>query len=241
MELAHIKEELVTANRILAREGVIDSFGHVSMRHPTIPDHFLLSRSRAPQQLTADDILEFAFDGHMVTASAAKPYAERFIHAAIFECRPEVMAVVHNHSPSVVPFSVTPRKIGPIMHMCAPIGNDVPCWDIRHKFGDTNMLVTNQAIGRDLADALGQRNAALMRGHGCVVVGRSLREAVFTSVYMEINARMLMQALALDPDVTYLTDGEIEAIATGRSSFAIDRAWENWCHRAGRPFVAQRD
>ncbi|MBL8379956.1 MAG: class II aldolase/adducin family protein [Burkholderiales bacterium] len=235
-------DELVTANRILAREGVIDSFGHVSMRDPADPRRFLLSRSRAPQQVEPRDIMRFALDGSVVGDDAAKPYAERFIHAAIYERRPEVLSVVHTHSPSVVPFTVVSRRMRPIMHMCAPIGSDIPCWDIRHRFGDTNLLVTRLEIGHDLADALGERNVALMRGHGCVVTGRSLREAVFTAVYMEVNAAMLTQALALaegPEDIVYLSEGEIEAISKGRSSFGIDRAWENWCLRANRPFFAQ--
>lgn len=237
-DAAPILEDLVTANRILANEGVLDSFGHASVRHPQAADRFLLSRARAPDMIEADDIMEFTLDGASVGREPGKPYAERFIHAALYAARPGVQAVVHNHSPSVIPFSVTNRKMRPIMHMCAPIGNDIPNWDIRDKFGDkTNLLVTDLEMGRDFAQCLGHRTVALMRGHGSTVVGRSLREVVFTSIYMEINAGLLIQSLSLG-DVVYLSDGEIETITKGRAGFTIERGWENWCHRAKRPYIS---
>jgi len=237
-ELAPLLEDLVTANRILAREGVLDSFGHVSVRHPQAPDRFLLSRARAPDMIETDDIMEFTLEGKSVGREPGKPYSERFIHAAVYAARPDVKSVVHNHSPSVIPFSVTKAKMRPIMHMCAPIGGDIPNWDIRDKFGDrTNLLVTDMEMGRDFAQCLGHRMVGLMRGHGSTVVGRSLREAVFTSVYMEINADQLIKSLSLG-DVVYLSDGEIEAISRGRAGFTIERGWENWCHRAGRHYVS---
>ena len=140
-DMAPLFEDLVTANRILANERVLDSFGHVSVRHPQALDRFFLSRARAPDMIQVDDIMEFTLDGTSIGRQAGKPYAERFIHAGVYEARPDVTAVVHNHSPSVIPFSVTNRKMRPIMHMCAPIGNDIPNWDIRTKFGDkTNLL-----------------------------------------------------------------------------------------------------
>lgn len=233
-------EELVTANRILAHEHVLDSFGHVSIRHPGRPDRFFLSRARAPEIIAASDIMEFTLDGKSVGAEPGKPYSERFIHAAMYEARPEITAVVHNHSPSVLPFTVTKRKLKPIMHMCAPIGSDIPNWDIRDKFGDhTNLLVTDMAMGRDFAKCLGGRTMALMRGHGSTVVGHSLREVVFTSVYLELNADMLIKSLMIgDGDVMYLADGEVETISKVRAGFTFERAWENWCNRVGRPYVA---
>lgn len=237
-ELDIVREELVTANRILAAYNVLDSFGHVSHRHPEHPDRFLLSRARAPEVIEPGDIMEFALTGEVLGPDPApgKPYSERFIHGAIYEARPEVMSVVHNHSPSVIPFTVTGAPMKPIMHMCAPIGEDIPNWDIRTSFGDcTNLLVTSMAMGRDLAEALGDRTVALMRGHGSVVVGRSLREVVFTSVYMEMNADMLIRALSLG-EVTYLSSGEIAAITRARSGFTLERGWENWCHKVGRPY-----
>jgi HCOMODA/2-hydroxy-3-carboxy-muconic semialdehyde decarboxylase len=239
-DLDTVREELVTANRILAANRVLDSFGHVSIRHPAHPDRFLLSRARAPEMVEPGDIMEFALTGETLGPDPVpgKPYSERFIHGAIYEARPEVMSVVHNHSPSVIPFSVTNTPMRPIMHMCAPIGGDIPNWDIRTSFGDcTNLLVTSMAMGRDLAATLGERTVALMRGHGSVVVGRSLREAVFTSVYMEMNADMLIKARGMG-EVTYLSDGEIGAITAGRSGFTFERGWENWCHQVGRPYRA---
>ena len=145
---------------------------------------------------------------------------------------------MHNHSPNVVPFTVqSRRRMRPIMHMCAPIGTDIPTWDIAHKFGTTNLLVTSPAIADDLACCLGHRTVALMRGHGSVVVGRSLREVVFTSVYMEINAEMLIKAYGLgDGEVTPLSDGEVAANAGGRAGFTLERGWENWCREVDRPY-----
>lgn len=237
-DIKPVLEDLVTANRILANERVLDSFGHVSVRHPQKPDRFFLSRARAPELVQVADIMEFTLDGRSVGRDAGKPYSERFIHGALYEARPDVGSVVHNHSPSVIPFSVTGRKMRPIMHMCAPIGSEIPTWDIRKKFGDkTNLLVTDMEMGRDFAQCLGRRTVALMRGHGSTVVGRGLREAVFTSVYMEINADMLIKSLSMG-DVVYLSDGEIETIAKARAGFTIERGWENWCNRVGRPYNA---
>jgi ribulose-5-phosphate 4-epimerase/fuculose-1-phosphate aldolase len=163
--LTQAVDELVTANRILAREGVVDSFGHVSIRHPDRPHHYLLSRARAPECIEAGDVMEFMADGAPVDAAGRTPYAERFIHGAVYQARPEVHAVVHHHSPSVVVFSVTAARLSPVMHMCAGIGTRIPTWDSRAGFGDTNLLVTNLAMATDLAAALGERPVILMRGH----------------------------------------------------------------------------
>jgi ribulose-5-phosphate 4-epimerase/fuculose-1-phosphate aldolase len=234
--LRHAFEELVTANRILAREGIVDAFGHVSIRHPDRADRFILSRARAPECIEAGDLLEFTFDGAPVDAAGPTPYAERFIHGAVYEARPEVNAVVHNHSPGVIPYGITGAKLSPVMHMCAGIGSDVPVWDSRSKFGDTNLLVTNMAMGRDLAAALGGRPVALMRGHGCVVAGGSLREVVFNAVYLELNAALQARAQMLGP-ITFLSEGEIAEVVRSRKSFTFERAWEYWCRRAGRPYT----
>jgi HCOMODA/2-hydroxy-3-carboxy-muconic semialdehyde decarboxylase len=232
---ARALEELVTANQILAREGIVDAFGHASIRHPAHPDRFCLSRARAPECIEAQDIMEFALDGSPLDPAGRTPYAERFIHGAIYEARPDVRAVVHNHSPGVIPFGVTAVRLRPIMHMCASMGSEVPVWDSRTSFGDTNLLVTNMAIARDLAASLGSRPVALMRGHGCVVAGGSLREVVFNAIYLELNAVLQQRASALG-DVTFLSDGEVRAVLATRSSFTFERAWEYWCQRAGRPY-----
>lgn len=233
--LASLLDELVTANRILAREGVVDAFGHVSVRHPERAGHYVLSRARAPECIELDDLMEFAPDGTPVDPRGRKPYAERFIHGAIYEARPEVRAVVHNHSPAVVPFSIVRTDLSPVMHMCAGIGRHIPTWDSRTTFGDTNLLVTTMEMARDLAAGLGPRPVALMRGHGCVVAGGSLREVVFNSIYLQLNAELQLKATTLGETI-FLSEGEVAAVMKTRSSFTYERAWEGWCKRAGRPY-----
>jgi ribulose-5-phosphate 4-epimerase/fuculose-1-phosphate aldolase len=235
-DLSRLLDDLVTANRILAANDVLDSFGHVSVRHPDNPARFLMSRARAPMCVETGDVMEFTLEGEVAGAQAGKPYSERFIHGAVYEARPDVMSVVHNHSPNVVPFSVMKKQcFCAVMHMAAPIGRNVPNWDIRDRFGDTNLLVTNMEMARDLAKSLGARTAALMRGHGCVVVGKSLREAVFTSIYMELNAQILGKAMAMGEFIA-LSDGEIAATTKGRAGFTFERGWENWCRSVDRPY-----
>jgi HCOMODA/2-hydroxy-3-carboxy-muconic semialdehyde decarboxylase len=229
-------EELVTANRILAREGVVDSFGHVSIRHPERPDRYIMSRARAPECIETGDLMEFLLAGEPVDARGRDPYAERAIHGSVYEARPDITAVVHNHSPNVIPYGVTGTKLRPLLHMAAGMGTDVPIWDSRTRFGDTTLLVTTMDMGRDLAAKLGNRRAALMRGHGCVVVGKSLREVVFSSIYLEMNAELQFKASTLG-DITFLSDGEVEAILKRRGPYTFERAWESWCMRAGRPYT----
>ena len=234
MKLDDLLDELVTANRILATEGIVDSFGHVSVRHPDKPEHYLLSRARAPDCIEVEDIMEFALDGTPVDARNRKPYLERFIHGAIYEARPDVVSVVHNHSPSVIPFGVTGKKLKPLLHMCASIGHEVGVWDSHDKFGDTSLLVANMEMGRDLARFLGPNRTALMRGHGSVVVGTSIRHAVFVANYLEVGAKLQMQATSLG-EINFLSKGEVDIIIARTGSYTINRAWENWCRRAGRP------
>jgi HCOMODA/2-hydroxy-3-carboxy-muconic semialdehyde decarboxylase len=232
-KLDFILEELVTANRILAHEGVVDSFGHVSARHPDNSQRYLLSRARAPERIERDDIVEYELDGTPIDERGRTPYLERFIHGAIYEMRPDVHAVVHNHSPSVIPFGVTGKTLKPLLHMCASIGHEVPIWDSQDKFGDTTLLVTDMQMGRDLARALGPRPSALMRGHGATVVGRSVRHAVFISVYLEVGAKLQMQSMTMG-DVKYLSAGEVDKIIARVTDYTLNRAWENWARRAGR-------
>ncbi len=234
-QLGQLIEDLVTANRILAKQGIVDSFGHVSVRHPDNPQRFLMSRARAPERVESADIMEFTLEGEAVDAKGRKPYVERFIHGAAFEARPEVMAVIHNHSPGVIPFGAAGRKLKPIMHTCATIGHEVPIWDQRRKFGDTDMLVSNMAQGRDLAKALGKGRTTLMRGHGCVVVGPNLRAAVFTAIYLEVNAKLQMQAEAMGK-VKFLSKGEVDKVTAVTNEVWYNRAWENWCRAADRPY-----
>jgi HCOMODA/2-hydroxy-3-carboxy-muconic semialdehyde decarboxylase len=232
-KLKDVIEELVTANRVLANEGVVDSFGHISVRHPDRKDRYLLSRARAPQRIEAADIMEFTLEGDPVDAKGRRPYLERSIHGAIYEARPDVMSVVHNHSPSTIPFGVTGKAMKPLLHMCASIGHTVPLWDSHDKFGDTALLVTDMKMGRDLAKRLAKGRTALMRGHGAVVAGFSMRHAVYVSIYLELNAKLQMQAMQMGK-IKFLYKGEVDAVIGRTSSYGINRAWENWCRRAGR-------
>jgi HCOMODA/2-hydroxy-3-carboxy-muconic semialdehyde decarboxylase len=235
-KLDDLIEELVTANRVLANQGIVDSFGHVSVRHPDNPQRFLLSRARAPERVERADIMEFTLEGDPVDAKGRKPYLERFIHGAAYEARPDVMAVIHNHSPSTIPFGITGRKMRPVMHMCATIGYEVPIWDQFTKFGDTNLLVESMAAGRDLAKKLGKGRTALMRGHGALVVGHELRATVYTAIYLELNAKLQMQAEGITKKVRFLTKGEQKKVADTTSVSNINRAWENWCRKVDRPY-----
>jgi HCOMODA/2-hydroxy-3-carboxy-muconic semialdehyde decarboxylase len=233
-------EDLVAANRILAAMGVVDGFGHVSARHPHDPKRYLLSRARPPECIEAEDIMEFTLEGEPLEARGRRPYNERFIHGALYETRADINGVVHSHSPSVIPFGVAGETLRPVMHMCATIGAEVPIWEPRRNFGDTDMLVTDMAQGRDLAKTVGPGQTALMRGHGSVTAGRSLREAVYIAVYLEVNAHLQMDALRFDKKINFLSPGEIQKIldrqAKGKPSEGFDRAWEGWCNRAGVPF-----
>lgn len=235
-KLRDLIEDVVAANRILAAENVVDAFGHVSARHPENPDHYLIARALPPELITAEDIMEIALDGEVVGGDTRKPYLERYIHGAIYEARPEVKSVVHSHSRSVIPYSVTDEKLRPIVHSCATIGCDIPVWDAQTAFGDTNLLISNMAMGQDFAKILGQNNTALMRGHGCTVIGRSVREAVYTAVYLEVNAGLQMQASRFPP-VKFLSEGEVkiicERLANAKPNEGYDRAWEYWCRHAG--------
>jgi HCOMODA/2-hydroxy-3-carboxy-muconic semialdehyde decarboxylase len=239
-KLDHVLEELVTGNRILAREEIVDSFGHISVRHPDNPQHYLLSRARAPDLIEKDDIMEFTLDGTPVDARGRAPYLERFIHGALYEARPDVNSVVHNHSESVIPFGASVKsRIRPIFHMGASIGHEVPVWDSHDHFGDTSLLVETMDMGRDLAKAIGPGSTALMRGHGATVAGRNIRHAVYVAIYLEVNARLQAQAMGMG-EVKYLTGGEVDNVIKRTGSYGINRAWENWCRRAGRPFLQEQ-
>ena len=224
---------LVVANRILANEGVVDAYGHVSVRHPLHPERYLLSRSRSPELVERGDVMEFMLDGTPVGGDTRPPYLERFIHGALYEARPDVHAVVHAHAEAVLPFTITESPLRPVIHLASFIGAHIPVWDIRDNFGDTNLLVVNPAQGRDLARCLGRDRVVLMRGHGFAAAGRSLPEATRMSVYLPQNARVLLEALRLGA-VTGLSRGEIEAHAGfNLEDPAMSRAWEYWAVRAG--------
>lgn len=225
--------DLVIANRILANEGVVDAYGHVSTRHPLNPERYFLSRSRSPELVERGDIMEFALDGTPVGDAGRPPYLERYIHGAIYAARPDIHSVVHSHADEVLPFSITTVPLRPVVHTASVIGVRIPLWDIRDKFGVTNLLVVNMEQGRDLARCLGSNRVVLMRGHGFAAAGRSLMEAVRIAVYMPRNARALTEAMRLG-EVKGLSRGEIEAGSSlDPQSPAMWRAWEYWAVRAG--------
>jgi ribulose-5-phosphate 4-epimerase/fuculose-1-phosphate aldolase len=226
-------DDLVAANRILAAEGVLDGFGHVSARHDKRPDRFLLARSMAPALVTAADILEFDLDGNALEARGRTAYLERFIHSEIYRAHPEAQAVVHSHSPAVVPFGVVGVPLRPIFHLGGFLGAGVPIFEIRDAGGPaTDMLIRNPALGAALANTLGNAPVALLRGHGDVVVGRSIREAVFRAIYTEVNARLESEALRLgEGRVVFLNEEEARAAAETNSA-QIGRPWELWKAKA---------
>jgi ribulose-5-phosphate 4-epimerase/fuculose-1-phosphate aldolase len=231
-DLETLLHDLVVANRILAHQSVVDAYGHVSIRHPDRPDRFFLARSRSPELVTRDDLLEFDLDCNPIDQRGREIYIERPIHGAIYQARPDINAVVHNHSHEVIPFSISKTtKLRPVFHTAASIGATIPVWDIREKFGDTNLLVTTMPQGHDLARALGQGNVVLMRGHGCAVAAPSLYDVVHTAVLLQDNAKLQSDALKLG-DIIYLSEGEI-AKAGGFRQDRNSRAWEYWSRRCG--------
>jgi ribulose-5-phosphate 4-epimerase/fuculose-1-phosphate aldolase len=221
-------EDLVAANRILAALEIVDGYGHVSARHDKNPNHYLIARSIAPESVGANDILELDLDSKPVGNGNAKMYLERFIHGEIYKARPELKAVVHHHSAAVIPFGVSGVVLRPIYHMAGFIGLGVPTFEIREAGGETDMLIKTPELGAALARKLGDKPAALMRGHGAAVVGDSLPQVVGRCYFMQVNARMQAQAMALGREVTYL-DAE-EARKTASNTY--DRAWELWKRKA---------
>ena len=231
-------QDLIDANRILFHQGTVDAFGHVSVRHDGDAGRFLISRSLAPGLVTHDDIVDLAVDsGEALAAQAPRLYIERYIHSEIYKARPDVMAVVHNHSPAVLPFTVARGALlRPMCHMSgflAGAGSEGPAvFEIRdHVGGASDLLIRSQALGKALAATLGKDRVVLMRGHGCTVVGPSVRVAVFRAVYTELNARLLQQALALG-DVITLTPAEAEATRLTNEA-QVDRPWGLWKQQAG--------
>jgi HCOMODA/2-hydroxy-3-carboxy-muconic semialdehyde decarboxylase len=224
---AGLLEDIVIGGRVLAEFGVLDGFGHVSARHPTNPNRFLMSRSLAPALVTANEIMEFDLDGNAVDARGRTVFLERFIHSEIYKARPDVMSVVHTHSPGVVPFSVSKVPLQAIFHNSSFLAAGAPVWDIRKDFGETDMLVSDPALGKSLAQTLGDKSVVVMRGHGDVTVGPTVKLAVFRAYYTDVNARLQAQAIALGGDVTYLTPAE-GAKADMINVRVHDRIWNLW-------------
>lgn len=225
--LSALLDDLAAANRILAGLGIVDGFGHISVRHPDRSDRFLLSRSLAPELVTRDDIMTFELDGTPVAGDPRKPYLERFIHGEILRKRPDVNAVVHSHAPSVVPFSSSSARLRPICHMGSFLRNGVSVFEIRERFGATDMLIRNVEQGSALADVLAGDTVVLMRGHGFCSVGQTIPVAVFRAVYTQNNAELQSRTMALGGEVTYLDDDEA-ALSEATNRAVIDRPWGLW-------------
>lgn len=224
-----VVNKLVFANRILYDHGIVDGMGHVSVRHDTDPNLFLLSCSRAPALVTASDILCYDLDGEPVSETSQRHYLERFIHSEIYRARPDVAAVVHSHSPNMIPMGVTGTALRPVFHMAGFLGLGTAHFDIRDVAGETDMLVRSAYLGRALARSLGGCACVLMRGHGSTVVGTSIENAVYRAIYAEVNARLQTQAIGLG-EINFLTDVE-SRLAAEVNDTQIVRSWNLWCDR----------
>jgi ribulose-5-phosphate 4-epimerase/fuculose-1-phosphate aldolase len=223
--------DLVAASRILARHEVLDAYGHVSARSDRRPERFIMSRSLAPALVTAADLMELDAESEPLPGDKRKGFLERYIHGEIYRARPEVMAVVHSHSPSVIPFGVTRTKLRPIYHMGSFLWSGAPVFDIRAVRKDNDLLIRDRPLGQALAGSLGKCNCVLMRGHGMTVIGDSVPEAVFRAIYTEMNARLQLQATQLEGPIEFLSDEEGQrSQASNRGT--IERPWELWKKQA---------
>lgn len=229
---ASLIADLVAGNRILAMEGVLDGMGHISVRHPARADRFFLARSMAPELVSAADILEYDLDGNAIDARDRTSYLERFIHSEIYRARPDVRAIVHCHTPSLIPFAASDVPLRAMYHMAAFVAEGVPVWDIRQAGGVTDLLVRDAKLGRALAQSLGQKPAALMRGHGAVVVAGSIPNVVGRSIYLDVNARAQSQAIALGGKISYVEADEAKLRMSDTGEYS--RAWDLWKRKAAR-------
>lgn len=224
--------QLALANRILSNEGVVDAFGHVSMRHPVHSDRFLISVALPPEVIEVNDIVEVSIDGTATTSAGRQLYAENVIHSEIYRARPDIMAICHHHAPDLLPYCITHEPLVPVFQLGGVLGRRVARWDSQDEFGDTNLLLTRREEGESLARALGPDWLVLMKHHGATVVGTSLEEVVFRSVYGALNARLLTKARQFG-DVPGLSEGEEERCAK-LSPGAIARHWQYAVARLAR-------
>jgi HCOMODA/2-hydroxy-3-carboxy-muconic semialdehyde decarboxylase len=232
--LAHSLYDLATANRVVANEGVLDAFGHISIRNPANPTRYFLSRSRSPELVEVDDLHEYDLESQPIASPKHAMYLERVIHGEIYKARPDVMAVCHHHSPAVLPYCISGERLVPVFILGGVLGSEVPFWDQRDDFGDTNMLVQRPDEGASLARALGQHMAVLMRRHGATVVAKNLRELVFRTIYGARNAEYQTQAKLIG-NVSTLSAGEVALIgAQSEQPGALSRAWEYWVTRLAK-------
>jgi HCOMODA/2-hydroxy-3-carboxy-muconic semialdehyde decarboxylase len=222
-----VLEDLAAASRILADRGVFDAAGHVSMRHPAQADRFLMSRSLAPALVTADDIIELTTDGESCDDRRRAPFIERFLHAAIYRTRADVMAVAHGHSPAVIPFGLAATPLYATYHNAAFLAQGAPVFDIRQRFGTTSLVIDNLEKGTAMAEALGDKAVVLLRAHGFTAVGPTVQDAVFRAVFTEISARVQLQAAALGGPLAIL-DREEGRLADAINLATVGRSWELW-------------
>ena len=223
-------EELAIASRILADLGVFDAAGHVSMRHPGNPQRFLMSRSLAPALVTADDIMEFTLESTPCDARERTPFIERYLHGEIYRKRPDVMGIAHGHSPAVIPFGLTSTPMRATYHNAAFLAAGVPVFDIRDRFGVTDIVISSAERGAGAADALGDKAVVLLRAHGFIAVGPGIQAAVFRAVFTEISARVQLQAAALGGSIAAL-DAEEGRLADAINLATVGRSWELWKRR----------
>ena len=230
--IADLIGDLVTANHILFHQRIVDAFGHISARSPDRPDRFYMARNVAPGLVAAADILEYDVATGEPVTPGPRVYLERYIHSEIFKARPDVMSVVHNHSPAVLPFGIVKgARLKPACHMCGFLGEGPPVFEIRDSAGPaTDLLIRNVALGAALAQSLGRGRVVLMRGHGCTIVAESVRVAVYRAIYTEVNARLLLQALPMG-EVETLTAAEAEATRITNEG-QVDRPWNLWKQQA---------
>ena len=224
-------DRLVYANRILYDQGIVDGLGHASVRHDTESGAFLLSCSRAPGMVRRQDITVYDYDGNTLSDQQERPYLERFIHGEIYRARPDVMAVVHSHSESVIPFAITRNALRPVFHMSGFLGEGSAHFEIREAGGNTDMLIRSSYLGQALARSLGHHNCVLMRGHGSTVVGSSLEQAVYRAIYTEVNAKLQLAAMGLG-DITFLNTEEAK-LSSETNDGQIPRSWNLWIKRLG--------
>jgi len=225
-------DRLVYANRILYDQGIVDGLGHVSVRHPDQEDVFLLSCNRAPGMVKRQDIVCYDLDGNAVSETNERPYLERFIHSEIYRARPDVVAVVHSHSPSVIPFAITQNPLKPVFHMSGFLGSGSAHFEIREAAGNTDMLIRSAYLGEALAKSLGKHNCVLMRGHGSTVVGTSLEQVIYRAIYAEVNAKLQLAANGLG-EISFLNEEEAK-LSSDMNDGQIPRSWNLWVARLGQ-------
>jgi ribulose-5-phosphate 4-epimerase/fuculose-1-phosphate aldolase len=231
-----IVENLVTASHILADQGVLDGLGHISVRHPENPQRYLMSRSLAPALVKPADMMEYDLDSNAIDRQGRSLFLERFIHGETYKARPDVFAVIHSHSPTVIPFSISQTPLQPVFNGAAFLSPSVPVFDIRKIAGMTDLLIGTGELGKALSASLGENAVVLLRGHGNVVVGETLQQVVYRAIQTELNARLQLQAMMLDGPLIYMAPEEAAKVnaRSGPDAIQIGRTWELWKERSRR-------